>query len=99
MLASKAPQRLSVAAVATAPRLTRSAVSIQRRGLATVQDAPATPKKRVYGGLKDEDRIFQNLYGRTGPDLKSAMALGDWHKTKEILLKGDTWVSSLRVIF
>jgi NADH dehydrogenase (ubiquinone) flavoprotein 1 len=46
----------------------------------------------VYGGLKDQDRIFQNLYGHHGADLKSAMKYGDWHKTKEILLKGHDWV-------
>jgi hypothetical protein len=38
--------------------------------------------------LKDQDRIFQNLYGHHGADLKSAMKYGDWHKTKEIILKG-----------
>jgi NADH dehydrogenase (ubiquinone) flavoprotein 1 len=42
--------------------------------------------------LKDEDRIFQNLYGKRGADLKSAMAVGDWYKTKEIILKGHDWV-------
>jgi NADH dehydrogenase (ubiquinone) flavoprotein 1 len=60
-----------------------------QRGFASVQDAKP---KRTYGGLKDEDRIFQNLYGKRGPDLKSAMAVGDWYKTKEILLKGHDWV-------
>jgi hypothetical protein len=54
-----------------------------------VNDAPV---KRVYGGLKDQDRIFQNLYGHHGADLKSAMKYGDWHKTKEIILKGHDWV-------
>lgn len=69
------------------------AVSLSRtavRGLATVQDAP----KRTYGGLKDQDRIFQNLYGRYPPDLASAKKMGDWHKTKEILDKGHDWIIS-----
>lgn len=61
------------------------------RNFATVQEG--TPK-RVYGGLKDQDRIFQNLYGRYPPDLKSAKKMGDWHKTKEILLKGHDWIIS-----
>ena len=74
---------------ATAVRTPRSSQK-QQRDFATVQDA--APKKRVYGGLKDEDRIFQNLYGKRGADLKSAMAVGDWYKTKEILLKGHDWV-------
>lgn len=65
----------------------------QSRGLATVQDGPAQPPKRThFGGLKDQDRIFQNLYGHHRADLKSAMKYGDWYKTKEIILKGHDWV-------
>ena len=77
--AASAASRLSTAATPSRP---------QRRNLATVQDAP----KRTYGGLKDQDRIFQNLYGHHGADLKSAMKYGDWYKTKEIILKGHDWV-------
>lgn len=47
---------------------------------------------RQYGGLRDQDRIFQNVYGQYGRDLKSAKRMGDWHKTKEILLKGHDWI-------
>ncbi|ODQ82570.1 hypothetical protein BABINDRAFT_10979 [Babjeviella inositovora NRRL Y-12698] len=61
-----------------------------KRGLATAADA-ATPN-RVHGGLKDQDRIFQNVYGKYGKDLKNAQRMGDWYKTKEIILKGDTWI-------
>ncbi|RPB23331.1 NADH-ubiquinone oxidoreductase 51 kDa subunit mitochondrial precursor [Terfezia boudieri ATCC MYA-4762] len=60
-----------------------------RRTLATVAEGQP---KRTYGGLKDQDRIFQNLYGHHGTDLKSAMKYGDWYKTKEILLKGHDWI-------
>jgi len=60
-----------------------------RRTLATVAEGQP---KRTYGGLKDQDRIFQNLYGHHGVDLKSAMKYGDWYKTKEILLKGHDWI-------
>lgn len=70
----------------------KAAVNVSRtavRGLATVQDG--TPK-RTYGGLKDQDRIFQNLYGRYPADLASAKKMGDWHKTKEIILKGHDWI-------
>ncbi|QIW98802.1 hypothetical protein AMS68_004320 [Peltaster fructicola] len=63
----------------------------QKRGMATVQDAPPVSHSR---SLKDEDRIFQNLYGHHGTDLKSAMKYGDWYKTKEILLKGHDWIIS-----
>lgn len=66
----------------------RRTTVIAARGLATVNDAP----KKTYGGLQDQDRIFQNLYGHHGADLKSAMKYGDWYKTKEILLKGHDWI-------
>jgi NADH dehydrogenase (ubiquinone) flavoprotein 1 len=79
--AASAASRLSSAAAAPS--------SQQKPTLATVQDGAP---KRTYGGLRDQDRIFQNLYGHHGADLKSAQKYGDWHKTKEILLKGDDWV-------
>lgn len=49
-------------------------------------------QKNVYGPLKDEDRIFTNLYGRHDFRLKGALARGDWYKTKEIILKGHEWI-------
>lgn len=67
----------------------------QQRGLATVHDGPP-PKRTRFGGLKDQDRIFQNLYGHHGADLKSAQKYGDWYKTKEIILKGHDWVCVLK---
>ncbi len=83
---ARSPQGLNTIAT----RLSTSIPTLAlRRSFATVQDG--TPK-RVYGGLKDQDRIFQNLYGHHGADLKSAQKYGDWHKTKEILLKGHDWV-------
>lgn len=42
--------------------------------------------------LKDQDRIFTNLYGDYDWGLKGAMKRGDWYKTKEILLKGHDWI-------
>ncbi|KAJ3275213.1 NADH dehydrogenase [ubiquinone] flavoprotein 1, mitochondrial [Terramyces sp. JEL0728] len=42
--------------------------------------------------LTDADRIFTNLYGRHDFKLKGALKRGDWHRTKDILLKGDTWI-------
>ena len=99
MLARHAPASSALAAAAhralpattAATRLATAAAPTQqqKRTLATVNDAAP---KRTYGGLKDQDRIFQNLYGHHGADLKSAMKYGDWHKTKEILLKGHEWV-------
>ncbi|KRZ51762.1 NADH dehydrogenase [ubiquinone] flavoprotein 1, mitochondrial [Trichinella nativa] len=48
--------------------------------------------KTKFGNLKDEDRIFTNLYGRHDWKLKGALSRGDWYKTKEILLKGEDWI-------
>jgi len=56
--------------------------------------ATEAPAKRVYGNLRDQDRIFQNLYSRLPVTLASAHKLGDWHRTKDILLKGDSWLIS-----
>jgi len=56
---------------------------------------PGTPPKQTktkFGPLKDQDRIFTNLYGRHDFKLKGAMARGDWFKTKEIILKGSDWI-------
>ena len=47
---------------------------------------------KIIGNLKDEDRIFTNLYGRHDWNLKGAISRGDWYKTKEILLKGENWI-------
>ncbi|KAI9931356.1 NADH dehydrogenase [ubiquinone] flavoprotein 1, mitochondrial [Aspergillus wentii] len=62
------------------------------RSFATVQEN--APPVRHYGGLQDQDRIFTNLYGHHGADLKSAMKYGDWHRTKDIVLKGHDWLIS-----
>jgi NADH-quinone oxidoreductase subunit F len=42
--------------------------------------------------LQDKDRIFTNLYGLQGPDLKSAQARGDWDRTKDLIAKGRDWI-------
>ena len=38
--------------------------------------------------LRDEDRIFTNLYGLTDSGLEGARTLGDWSDTKELLARG-----------
>ncbi|KAJ6245881.1 NADH-ubiquinone oxidoreductase flavoprotein 1 ndufv1 [Anaeramoeba flamelloides] len=50
--------------------------------------------KRFYGGLKDKDRIFTNLYGDYDTSVTGAMKRGDWHKTKSIMSKGKEWIIS-----
>ena len=42
--------------------------------------------------LKDEDRIFTNLYNDLGPDIISAQKRGDWTNTAEIIKKGKEWI-------
>lgn len=84
---TKASARTITSAVSTATAA--ATTTRQCRSFATVQDGAP---KRTYGGLRDQDRIFQNLYGRYPPDLKHAKKMGDWHKTKEILLKGHDWI-------
>jgi hypothetical protein len=62
---------------ASARGLARASARAHRplaRQFATVQDG-GQAKTRTYGGLKDEDRIFQNLYGKRDPYLKSASLL------------------------
>ena len=101
MLSRHAPSPKAVATLSTrilpstssaVSRLPSSGPAQQGRGLATVQDPPPPPKRTKFGGLKDQDRIFQNLYGHHGADLASAKKYGDWYKTKEIILKGHDWV-------
>ena len=42
--------------------------------------------------LKDQDRIFKNLYNDLGEDVSSAQKRGDWIDTKEICHKGREWI-------
>lgn len=42
--------------------------------------------------LQDKDRIFTNLYGLEGADLKSAKKRGDWDGTKKLLELGADWI-------
>ena len=42
--------------------------------------------------LKDQDRIFTNIYGHHDAFLSGSKSRGDWDGTKEILGKGRDWV-------
>ncbi len=42
--------------------------------------------------LKDEDRIFKNLYNDLGWDIDSSIKRGDWSGTKDVILKGKEWI-------
>tara|TARA_A100001037_G_C15149233_1_gene638118 strand:+ start:2584 stop:3876 length:1293 start_codon:yes stop_codon:yes gene_type:complete len=42
--------------------------------------------------LKDQDRIFTNLYGLNNWSLKSALIRGDWDGTANLISKGQDWI-------
>ena len=42
--------------------------------------------------LRDEDRIYTNLYGWESFSLKEAQKRGDWDKTADIIKKGREWI-------
>ena len=42
--------------------------------------------------LRDEDRIFTNLYGQQDWGLKAAQGRGDWDGTKALMAKGRDWI-------
>jgi NADH-quinone oxidoreductase subunit F len=42
--------------------------------------------------LSDKDRIFTNIYGWHGTDLKSSQSRGDWSGTKDTMAKGQDWI-------
>jgi len=48
--------------------------------------------KTSHGGLKDEDRIFTNVYRDNDPNIDGALKRGDWYKTKDIVQNGPDWI-------
>ncbi len=42
--------------------------------------------------LKESDRIFTNIQGTQGWQLKDAQKRGDWDKTKNFIAKGQAWI-------
>lgn len=58
-----------------------SAARVSRTGVRTAlfSTSAEDPVLTTYGGLKDQDRIFQNLYGQYDWRLKDAMKRGDWY--------------------
>lgn len=49
-------------------------------------------RHRSYGNLKDQDRIFTNLYKDESPWIDGALKRGDWHNTKNIIEMGQDWI-------
>lgn len=64
-------------------------IKAARRLFSTSREAAGPKKVHI---LEDKDRIFTNLYGDNEWRLSGAMQRGDWHKTKEIVLKGHDWI-------
>ena len=48
--------------------------------------------KRSHGSLKDQDRIFTNVYNDNSAFVEGALKRGDWHQTKDIILNGSDWI-------
>ncbi len=44
--------------------------------------------------LRDEDRVFTNLYGLQDWGLAAAQSRGDWDGTKSLMEKGEDWIVS-----
>ena len=42
--------------------------------------------------LKEEDKIFTNLYGKESFALDAAKKRGDWDNTKSLIVKGRDWL-------
>ena len=42
--------------------------------------------------LKEENKIFKNLYNDLGWEVDNAIKREDWKNTKEILSKGREWI-------
>jgi hypothetical protein len=60
------------------------------RSLSTAD--PAAQPIRFYGGLKDTDRIFTNVYNDTDWGIEGALKRGDWNRTKDIIAMGRDWI-------
>eukprot|EP00889_Picochlorum_renovo_P000938 jgi/Picre1/27968/NNA_000929.t1 len=68
-------------------------VNAGKRGFVSTARASADAvEKTTFGGLKDEDRIFTNIYGRHDPFIAGAEARGDWYMTKNLVEKGSDWI-------
>mmetsp|Transcript_5722 Transcript_5722/g.9304 ORF Transcript_5722/g.9304 Transcript_5722/m.9304 type:complete len:457 (-) Transcript_5722:65-1435(-) len=63
-----------------------SRILIEKRGIAS--------EAKSNGLLRDEDRIFTNLYGDSSPSLADAKKRGDWYSTKDLIGMGPEWAIS-----
>ena len=42
--------------------------------------------------LKEENKIFKNLYNQSGSSIEDSIKRNDWSNTKEIIQKGRDWI-------
>ncbi len=54
---------------------------------ASVRIAQDVRTRAFSGGLKDQDRIFQNIYGEHDKSIQGVMKRGDWYQTDKIVQK------------
>lgn len=74
-------------------RAPRAAANAMRPAALQVRQNSAEPAlTQVYGGLKDQDRIFTNIYGEQDWRIKAAEMRGDWYRTKDIMWQGPNWM-------
>jgi NADH dehydrogenase (ubiquinone) flavoprotein 1 len=64
--------------------------SLNKGVLRSITSVPS--RHRSYGNLKDQDRIFTNLYKDESPWIDGALKRGDWHNTKNIIEMGQDWI-------
>ena len=70
----------------------RGLLSRGLRLFSTAGADPAAAPIRHYGGLRDQDRIFTNLYCDGDWGVEGALSRGDWHRTKDIIHMGRDWI-------
>merc|ERR1719502_2303750 len=82
-----------MARVLTATRaLSRAAGRSMRPSITPARCFSVEQESKTYGGLKDQDRIFTNLYGKEDPYLAGALKRGIWSQTKDIVQMGPDWI-------
>lgn len=91
-------------ALSTAAPTAPAAAAAAPKPAAPTPPAPAAPAApsaaataagtnlRVHGGLRDQDRIFTNLYGEQDFGIEGALKRGDWYRTKDFIGYGRDWI-------
>ncbi|WIA33563.1 hypothetical protein OEZ86_006687 [Tetradesmus obliquus] len=83
---------LAVQAGSSALQLGAGALQHVAKCVARCISTSSWSSEKHFGGISDDDRIFQNLYGRHDTSIKGALARGDWYRTKDLVTKGSDWI-------